>query len=329
MNNLSTYTENALSNKTYAGEFTKSLAETTKRTYSSDIKQFFKVDKFEDISIEMIQSVTTDMANDWVRKMLDKGYKKETINKKLAALSGFYEYLCRRNVAIVEYNPFDKKEGCVRMKNSISSYVSSTALTDEEVDLILNTIPKTAQKDHDLLVFKRDYIIITFLLITGCRRDELTNIRIGDIRIEEDKPVVRIVGKGGKERVVVIPNRLYEKILDYVQLRRITMKDVDEYMVTSHFWAHGYRQKGLKLSNSSVNAIVKKYAEKAGLDPSKVKPHAFRHTFCTESLRSGAKIEDVQDLMGHASVKTTRRYDHINRTIENSTSDFLAEKYNI
>ena len=84
------------------------------------------------------------------------------------------------------------------------------------------------------------------------------------------------------------------------------------------------------MSVTNVNRMIEKYCEKAGLTGRNITPHSFRHTFCTTSLRKeGTKMEDVQDEMGHSRIETTRRYDHINRTIENSTTDYVADKFNL
>lgn len=319
--------------RTYAEEFTKALSEATRKNYTSSIRQFFGVKNFEDITVEMIQKVDTNMANQWVAQMTEKGSKRATINNKLSALKSFYDFLSRRSVAIVSWNPFDTKEGCVRMKNATSSYTVGKSMSEEEVERILNTIPKTANTKMKRLQYKRDYILIATLLLTGCRRNEIRNIRLGDFEIYDNEHLVRIVGKGGKERVLVIPESLYRQIEEYVEMRHLTMNDVDEYLLTQHAYKNGHDngiiKRGLQISNVCINRRVEYYAEKAKLDVKKVTPHAFRHTFATESFRQGAKVEDVQDLLGHASPSTTRRYDHINRTIENSTSDALAQKYGI
>jgi len=317
----------------YAKEFTNTLSKTTKRNYASSIRQFFGVKNFEDITVEMIQVVDTNMANQWIKELIDKGSKKATVNSKIAALKSFYDFLSRRSIGIMTWNPFDTKEGCVRMKNATSSYTVNKNLTDNEVERILNAVPKTADRMIDKLNFKRDYIAIATMLLTGCRRNELSNIRLGDFETFDTTRVVRITGKGGKERVLIVPETLYQQILEYVKMRHLTMNDFDEYLLTQHAYRNGGQngliRRGLQLSDVGIHRIVKKYAEKAKLDVERVTPHAFRHTFATESFREGAKVEDVQDLLGHSNPNTTRRYDHINRTIDHSTSEALASKYGI
>lgn len=328
MTNQLTTTQNNVSRTTAIEErYTNTLSESTKRTYTSDIKQFFGVTDFEDITVEMVQAVDTDMANAWAMAMGNRGLKPSTINKKMASMKSFYQFLCRRNVGVMTYNPFSPEEGAVRRKNAISSYTHDKSLTDKEVEALFAAVPYRADREIYRLQYERDYIILAFMLLTGCRREELVTIRLGDFMHTGDKHIVRIIGKGEKERLLIVPESLYSKILEYVKDRKLTMNDYDEPFVTRHQFQRGIRTRGLWMSVQSVNEIVKKYVELAGLDSNKITPHALRHTFCTESLRAGAKLEDVQDLMGHSKIDTTRRYDHINRTIEHSTSDVLSSKY--
>lgn len=326
---------NVMSNEPYQVKFTNTLSKTTQRTYRSDITNFFKaffgIKKFEDITDIMILKVDIDMANEWKRQMIQKGLKPATINKKLAALESFYKYLCRRNVPInVPYNPFSSEEGCDRIKNAIVNYSGKTDLSGEEVEMILNMIPQTCDNKMKNLINKRDYIAITFMLATGVRRDELTGIKLGDFSDAHGSKVVKVLGKGKKYRVIKVPNSIYNNICQYAELRYLTMNDTEEYMLSPHTPNLGIRVRGLRMSNTSVNNLVDKYVKAAGLEGRNITPHSFRHTFCTTSLRKdGIRIEDVQDEMGHSKVETTRRYDHINRTIENSTTDYVAKQFGL
>jgi site-specific recombinase XerD len=328
MENQLIATRNQVANTASLGErYTHTLSKSTRKTYSSDIKQFFGVTDFKDITVEMIQAVDTDMANTWALAMGNRGLKPSTINKKMSSLKSFYKFLCRRSVGIMTYNPFSTEEGALRRKNAISSYAQDKSLTDAEVEALFAAIPYKADRTIHKLQYERDYIILAFMLLTGCRREELVDIKIGDFMQSDNKHVVRIKGKGEKERLLIVPEDLYSKIVKYVRDRKLSMNDYDEPFITRHQFQRGIRTRGLWMSVHAVNEIVKKYVELAGLDTEKITPHALRHTFCTESLRAGAKLEDVQDLMGHSKIDTTRRYDHINRTIEHSTSDALSTKY--
>lgn len=330
---------NALTNESdikFAELFTNTLSKTTRLTYRSDINGFFKMffgtKKFEDITEDMIKAVDINMANEYVRRLMNGNYTGATINKKLASLNSFYTYLLRRSVPIqLDYNPFASNEGCVRLKNTTESYSAKTDLSDEEVRQLLLAIPRDNEKMDKKLVGERDYLIMMLLLTTGIRRQELVDIKFSDLRKVGDDMVVRIEGKGNKVRFLKVPEQVYQEILNYADLRLLDInKDKDEYLVTVHTRRFGYRVRGKHMSVTNVNRMIEKYCEKAGLTGRNITPHSFRHTFCTTSLRKeGTKMEDVQDEMGHSRIETTRRYDHINRTIENSTTDYVADKFNL
>lgn len=330
---------NALTNESdikFAELFTNTLSKTTRLTYRSDINGFFKMffgtKKFEDITEDMIKAVDINMANEYVRRLMNGNYTGATINKKLASLNSFYTYLLRRSVPIqLDYNPFASNEGCVRLKNTTESYSAKTDLSDEEVRQLLLAIPRDSEKMDKKLVGERDYLIMMLLLTTGIRRQELVDIKFSDLRKVGDDMVVRIEGKGNKVRFLKVPEQVYQEILNYADLRLLDInKDKDEYLVTVHTRRFGYRVRGKHMSVTNVNRMIEKYCEKAGLTGRNITPHSFRHTFCTTSLRKeGTKMEDVQDEMGHSRIETTRRYDHINRTIENSTTDYVADKFNL
>lgn len=318
--------------------YTHELSKSTKVSYSSDIKQFFGVRKLSSITVDMIQSVTPEIANNWAHDLYDKGYKPQTINKKLTALHGLYKYCCRTSVGLMTYNPFDTQEGCIRFKNAISKYSSREPLEIYEVKRLLNACKFNSHDVHKNMVDRRNRAIIQVLLITGMRREELTRLKVKDYYYREKKHLLRIVGKRNKERFAVIPTSVYRDLKLYLKYRGIDILDKDKYgdfyIFTSHTNSdEDFRRKNknynVGISNMTVNNVVANIAKKAGFPKGRVTPHILRHTFCTESLRTNASIVDVADLMGHENIATTRRYDHINRTIEHSTSDELAQEFGL
>lgn len=317
-----------LERKRIKHEYSRTLSDETKRTYITAIKDFFGVEDLNDISVEDMQSVTPFMANDWAEHLLSIGNSKATINKKLGALHNFYEFLCRRSVGIMTYNPFSTKEGCIRYKNAAKAYSDRRALTATEVNKILSAV----EKPDDILSSKyisylRDLIVIQMLVTTGMRREELAEAKIGDICINSGKRVIRIIGKGDKFRFAVIPDPVMENIEEYMELRGLAYRDEGHPLITSH----SRRVKTETFVNAmTIYRIVKKYAESSGVSiDGDITPHNMRHTFATTSLDMGADIADVQDMMGHSSINTTRRYDHLNRVIKHSTCEALSKMYGI
>jgi len=308
--------------------YTKELSDRTRMSYKGDIRMFFGVDDLKDITIEMLQSVTTEQINQWSSDLvLKKKYARSTVNQKLAALFGFYKFLCRRNIRIMTYNPFSIDEGCHRFKYTTKNYTERMPMNDEQVQILIDSLDVKKNKHKNKFAAYRDKAMIELMLTTGIRRDEIRKIKIGDISRRSGKDIIFITGKGGKSRVVVVAEKVMEDIKKYLSKRELSTVDHDEYLFSPHSNRTGLNPKGKNLSLTSIDDITDKCVGFAGLSVDDISPHVFRHTFCTDSLRAGARLEDVQDMMGHSNINTTRRYDHIDRVVENSTSDMLGDKF--
>ena len=113
--------------------YTNTLTPITKMNYISTIRSFFGVEDLSQITIQDIQSITPDVVNAWANYQLSIGQSKSTINRKLSAMKSFYQFLCRRNVRIMEYNPFSTEEGAIRYKNASKDYSDKRVLEPKEV----------------------------------------------------------------------------------------------------------------------------------------------------------------------------------------------------
>ena len=299
--------------------FTNTLGKETKRAYVQAIKEFFGKDLCN-ITIEDMQAVTPEMANKYAMNLLNNGLKRTSINRKLSALHSFYKFLCRRSVGIMTYNPFDSDEGCIRFKNAQKNYIAKRALATDEV----KTMFDLAKMDNSIIGI-RDLLVLELLATTGMRRAEVCEIKIGDIQLTQGVYTINIVGKGNKERIIVASNEVMGIINKYMNMRGITMKDKDEYLLVSH----ANRKSGSgKVSTNMIYRIVKHYAELADIDPDTISPHTLRHTFATQCIGMGTPIQDVQQLMGHASINTTELYNHSFNIINNNPAEKLTSMYN-
>ena len=210
--------------------------------------------------------------------------KKSSIGRKLAAVRAFFRYLLREGV--VAKNPAElvstpKKERRAPFHLAIDEI---TALVE-------------APKEVTLLGL-RDRAILEVLYSCGIRLSELTKLSVGDI--DREGRLVRVLGKGGKERVV--------------PLGRQAAKAVAAYLVERHEPSHGepflLNSRGGRLTGRSVARIVDNYLVKLAT-MKKVSPHTLRHTFATHLLEGGADLRAIQELLGHASLSTTQKYTHV------------------
>ena len=319
MNNILVQENTQLETVNVEEMFTNTLGKETKRAYVQAIKEFFGKDLCN-ITIEDMQAVTPEMANQYAMNLLNNGLKRTSINRKLSALHSFYKFLCRRSVGIMTYNPFDSDEGCIRFKNAQKNYIAKRALVTDEV----KTMFDLAKMDNSIIGV-RDLLVLELLATTGMRRAEICEIKIGDIQLTQGVYAINIVGKGNKERIVVASNEVMGIINKYMNMRGITMKDKDEYLLVSH----ANRKSGSgKVSTNMIYRIVKHYAELADIDPDTISPHTLRHTFATQCIGMGTPIQDVQQLMGHASINTTELYNHSFNIINNNPAEKLTSMYN-
>ena len=319
MNNILVQENTQLETVNVEEMFTNTLGKETKRAYVQAIKEFFGKDLCN-ITIEDMQAVTPEMANKYAMNLLNNGLKRTSINRKLSALHSFYKFLCRRSVGIMTYNPFDSDEGCIRFKNAQKNYIAKRALVADEV----KTMFDLAKMDNSIIGV-RDLLVLELLATTGMRRAEICEIKIGDIQFTQGVYAINIVGKGSKERIIVASNEVMGIINKYMNMRGITMKDKDEYLLVSH----ANRKSGSgKVSTNMIYRIVKHYAELADIDPDTISPHTLRHTFATQCIGMGTPIQDVQQLMGHASINTTELYNHSFNIINNNPAEKLTSMYN-
>lgn len=319
MNNILVQENTQLETVNVEEMFTNTLGKETKRAYVQAIKEFFGKDLCN-ITIEDMQAVTPEMANKYAMNLLNNGLKRTSINRKLSALHSFYKFLCRRSVGIMTYNPFDSDEGCIRFKNAQKNYIAKRALVTDEV----KTMFDLAKMDNSIIGV-RDLLVLELLATTGMRRAEICEIKIGDIQLTQGVYAINIVGKGNKERIIVASNEVMGIINKYMNMRGITMKDKDEYLLVSH----ANRKSGSgKVSTNMIYRIVKHYAELADIDPDTISPHTLRHTFATQCIGMGTPIQDVQQLMGHASINTTELYNHSFNIINNNPAEKLTSMYN-
>lgn len=319
MNQLTTTKGDYLEmNTSLESNYTNTLSENTKRIYLITICAFFNVKRIDDISLDDIRKVDTNIANAWVKKLQTDGLSSGTINNKLAAMKNFYRYLSMKSVGIMPYNPFSTDEGCVRLRSS-KDYSDQVTLTSIQVNALIRKAGEAGTIES-----KRNKIILSMLATTGMRRSEVVGIKINDIHMDNGRYFVSVLGKGNKVRKLEIARVVYRDVVEYVQTRGLAMSSND-YLFVNHA---RNAQENQKLSAQSVYNIVKMCAEETGLDPTLIHPHTMRHTYATTvCMNDLADDKTLQQLMGHSSWNTTNRYINATKMIEDSPSNSLAEMF--
>lgn len=234
-------------------------------------------------------AVSSDTVRDFMSQLRDRNYCKSTVARKLATLRSFYKFMVRRGhvttnpVAVIRTPKQDKR---------LPKYLEL-----EQIEKLFSNCDTTT------LLGARDRAILETLYSTGMRVSELVALEVSEIDLSAS--VVKVRGKGKKERLIPLGPGAVKAILHYLDLRRgafaQSRHNPDALFVNKH---------GQRLSTRSVRRKLDKYLLEAGLDLS-VSPHTLRHSFATHMLQRGADLRSLQELLGHQSLSTTQIYTHL------------------
>jgi len=229
----------------------------------------------------------------WVFYLNGKN-KANSVARKISALRTFFRYLLRQGVLAVD------PTSSVSMPK-LGKHIPVFLSVDEVFSLLEEPGPQD-QFQH------RDTALLELLYSTGMRVAEIVNLNLEQVDFQAG--MVRVVGKGKKERLIPVGsqavdavNRYLESRLQLLSKKRQQGKKVDEYALFLN-------NRGGRLTTRSVERMVQGYALRAGIMAA-VTPHALRHSFATHLLEMGADLRVVQELLGHASLSTTQKYTHL------------------
>jgi integrase/recombinase XerC len=251
----------------------------TIRAYRKDLELFFKSVP-DDIQLSDIRG--------FVASEINRGLKKSTASRRLAALRSFLKYLHREGH--IKNNPA-KLVQSPKLPLRLPRFLS----VDETFELV--------EKPEGIgFLPARDRAILELLYSSGLRVGELAALNIGDVNMNEGSLKAR--GKGKKERIVPVGKKAIEALKSYM-VERVLLKRTDP--------AFFLNRSGKRLTDRSIRRIVRKYSNALSLS-GKVSPHTIRHTFATHLLQDGADLRVIQELLGHSSLSTTQKYTHLDVT---------------
>ncbi|MBI3236746.1 MAG: tyrosine recombinase XerD [Chlamydiales bacterium] len=222
---------------------------------------------------------------------------------KLKKLSYSNSSICRALVSIKVFFRFLKKEEQISLDPTLHLdpiklwQLIPEVLTYQEVDLLLKSIDPLEQRGA------RDRAIFELIYASGLRVSEVCALNICDV----DEKTVRVMGKGGKERLIPI-GKLALNALDYYLIHHHTLSSTEKGKQTPLFVG----PKGERVSRVLIWKRIQLYAQKAGITK-KISPHTLRHSFATHLLENGADLRVIQEMLGHSSIATTDRYTHISQ----------------
>ena len=261
----------------------KKYSENTITAYKKDLNTFHGFCKDEH-GISNISKIPYSIIRSWIVNMSDSNLSPLTINRKISALSRYYDFLIK--LEQIDESP-TKNHKRLKVQSKII-----IPFTEDEVFSVINVF-------DDSFEGKRDMLIIDTLYSTGIRRDELIKIKLNDLLFDEN--LIKIQGKRNKERLVPILPSLLQNINNYIKLRSNIKSSINNLFIT---------KKGTQIGPSLVYRVVKKYFSKVS-SKVKISPHVLRHSFATHLLNNGAGINTIKEILGHSSLASTQIYTKI------------------
>jgi integrase/recombinase XerC len=226
---------------------------------------------------------------------INKKNKATSVARKLSSLRSFFKFLHKNE--LLEHDPLQRITAPRLPKNM------PVFLTVDEVFSLLES-PGNADA-----YARRDRAILELLYSCGLRVAELVGVDCDDLDL--DTQLLRVTGKGKKQRLVPMGRPAVEAIRQYGEQRQIILAACRSREKEPEERALFLNNRGDRLTTRSVERMVKGYARRVGI-PAPVTPHALRHSFATHLLEMGADLRSVQELLGHASLSTTQKYTHLN-----------------
>ena len=259
----------------------KGLSKNTVKAYETDIKGFIKwINKNNKQSLLNIKESSV---NRYISYLFSLKLKSSSVNRKISSWKSFYLFLLKKR--LIKYSPFSEVISPKQEK-----YLPAS-MSENEVEKLLNS--PDASKDIE----QRDKAMIEMLYATGMRISELVNLKITDI--DMNRSVIKVMGKGSKERLIPFGESASEALFNYLKTRKDSSSK--EVFISN---------RGRKITRVAFWQRIKVYLLRENLKIS-ISPHTLRHAFATHLLNRGADLRSVQLLLGHSDLSTTQIYTHI------------------
>ena len=252
-------------------------------SYNTDLQKYSEFLK-QNCKVENIETATTNDIKNFLKHLVENNISARSQKRKLSCLNSFYSFLLSEN--IIDNNPMSKII-TPKQPKSLPKYLNKT-----EIDLLIETAGKNKTGFRTLTQLE-------LLYATGIRVSELLTLKT--ISIIKDS-YLQVMGKGRVERLIP----LYPKIIEILK----KYKEINKLEKSSSYLFPGTGITGHQTRDSFFKNL-KKIAITAGIDPIKVSPHVFRHSFASHLLEEGADLRTIQTLLGHQDISTTEIYTHL------------------
>jgi site-specific recombinase XerD len=301
--------------KEYVGRLrTEMKSEQTINSYRDSLNDFRKFvmlryeKKVEAITFDFI---SIDLIREYLLWVIEQGNSVNTRNLRLSALKGYIRFCSEKNIEII-----DLEIKLMKVKAKKVHPEKNRWLNKEQIGLVLEQPLSTK-------VGIRDRFILLFLFSTGVRLNELTELRLKDVKSESKQPYIRVLGKGNKYRNIPLAEDVVQNLKYYLTLYHQTFKEENHLFYTVIKGAKD------KMSHDNIQRIAKKYgdmARKSDSDFPIIHPHIFRHSYGAQMYRLGLSLPEISLLMGHANLTTTELYAETDENIVNKAIEKMIGK---
>jgi integrase/recombinase XerC len=275
----------------------RNYSQHTSDGYRRDLSDFATFLADDDGLLPAVEEIDHLTIRSYLANLQERQLARSTVIRRLSSIRSFFKYLCRRGYLVADptYTLSSPKA-----KRKLPEFLEIS-----EVDALISA------PDLSNIVGLRDRAILELLYTTGMRVSELLALDTPDI--DRTNAIVKVRGKGKKERIIPIGGLAITALNDYLEKRNELAKDNPTQAVF-------LSERGNRIPDAkSIRRRIDKYAQIAGIKK-KISPHTLRHTFATHLLNAGADLRSVQELLGHTNLATTQIYTHV-------TADRLKKVY--
>lgn len=266
--------------------FQKRYSPHTLLSYENDLNNFFDFLRIEFETTE-IKDISSVMVRSWLADLKEKKFTSRTINRKISTLKSFFKFHLR--LKTISTSPVATSSS-LKISRKLPAYVEQ-----EDMKKIFSEGDFTSSWEGIVAL-----VIITIFYQTGIRLSELIHLKESDI--DKSSSIIKVLGKGNKERIIPINNQLIAEIDHYLsEKRKIFPQITGDFLLVNN--------KGKCLYPKYVYNIVKKNISKVSTIERK-SPHILRHSFATHLTNNGAPINAIKELLGHSSLAATQMYTH-------------------
>lgn len=267
----------------------------TARAYDNDLKEF--ADFIESTGETHYDAITYQDIRYFIGHLSERNLSRRTIARKLSSLRAFYKYLTR--MGWIESNPMNL------VQYSVKENVLPDFFYEDELNQLLDAVAQSTSSQQPL-----QRAVLETLYATGMRVSELSNLALD--QVEFDWGIIRVIGKGDKERIVPLGDIASEALQTYIHGMR---QETNIQQLPNVFVS----VTGKVLSPTTIRKLLDTIVEESGLNLS-IHPHKLRHSLATHLLNNGADLRSVQELLGHEDLSSTQIYTHV-------TKDKLRQQY--